>query len=130
MALDELRVTIAERLGYSYFWHDGLYACYMHHRTASVTATELSGRPDPDKTTVNMNGVPDWPADIAAAASLLQDADRRGWYVVLDNDAGYEGDAGAPTVWNCCMAGECCLESKTLAEAVSRAWLKAMEAQE
>ena len=73
---------------------------------------------------------PNWPADDAAAASLLQDADRRGWYVVLDNDAGYEGDEGDLLVWNCCIAAECCLEVKTPAEAISRAWLKAMEAQE
>ena len=126
LSLRELRIEIAERLGYSYFWYEGLYQCYMHHRTTPVAATELSGRPDGDKaTTVNMDDVPNWPAGIADADALLDDLDRRGAHYELASLAG-EGfqlaiitDAPMDEIWSFSARG------KTRPEAICRAWLKA-----
>lgn len=126
MSVEELRVEIAERV---YTRHDWQQTDVLANTVYCARCGMTAGKANPDVwgPYCDLDGQsPNWPNDIAAATDLLQDADRRGWYVVLDNDAGYEGDAGAPQVWNCYMHGEGSKENKTIAEAISRAWLRAV----
>jgi hypothetical protein len=126
MTLDELRVAIAERLGYKWRRVDDDFMAFVAPDGRAVLSNKSGVIADWKSGDVSW---PNWPTDDAAATDLLRDADRRGWYVFLDNDAGYEGDEGEPPIWNCCIAGGCCFGVKTLSEAVSRAWLKAMVAE-
>ena len=125
LSLRELRIEIAERLGYRYYWYDGLGECYLRDLGIQNTGAMITLARRPDDYPVNMEFVPNWPADIADADSLLDDLDRRGAHYELASLAG-EGfqlaiitDAPMDEIWSFSARG------KTRPEAIYRAWLKA-----
>ena len=128
LSLRELRIEIAERMGLDTrhappVWAEGPasdgfdgwggWLCPRCMAPVSSIGDELC--------------CPNWPENDAAALELFTTAAAGDWYVYLDNDAGYErrgARTGSPSFWNCCIGGACHLGAKTLAEAISRAWLK------
>jgi len=132
MDLNELRMAIAEARGYRYYWYSGLGECYLRDLGVQNTnaMTTLTGRPDG---LVNMEYVPDWPRDIAAAMGLVVDMPD---FILSRRTAGWEctgrlcwsGRAGFTHITArdgkpvcICAVGA----GDTPAEAISRAWLKA-----
>ena len=104
MTVGQLRVAIAERLGWS-----------------AGPATQWPRKVTPG------DGAPNWPADIADADALLDDLDRRGAHYELASLAGtgyqltivMDGPDGE--IWLIYGIGP------TRSEAICRAWLKATE---
>ena len=141
LTLEQLRVAIAERLGWRWMRRadDGL-AMLVPPGAYQLRSTK-DGKPwlvpstagaerykDWDAliwTGAISERLPNWPADIADADSLLDDLDRRGAHYELASLAG-EGfqlaiitDAPMDEIWSFSARG------KTRPEAICRAWLKA-----
>ena len=121
LTLDELRMAIAERLGYRYYWYE-FGECYLRDLGVQNTngMTTLTGRPGDYP--VNMEFVPDWPNDINEAWKLESRLDRAGQnaYILELLKPGAVGGSGERRMFDFVHA---------TAEERCRAWLKAMEAQ-
>ena len=123
MDLNELRMAIAERLGYRYYWYTFLNQCYLRDLGVQNTSGMTTFNARPAGIDINMEFVPDWPTEMAAADALLDDLDRRGWHYELASVNGYqlaiigdaEGGHGSWYGWGAIRP-----------EAISRAWLKAV----
>ena len=143
LSLRELRIEIAERLGWRWMRRAGDHLAMLVPPGAYQLGSTKDGKPwlvpstagaerYKDWDTLIWTGaiserLPNWPESDAAALELFTTAAAGDWYVYLDNDAGYErrgARTGSPSFWNCCIGGACHLGAKTLAEAISRAWLK------
>ena len=122
MTLDELRLAIAERLGYRYYWYDYLGECHLRDLGVQNTSGMTTFEKRPDNVPINLEYVPDWPRSVAAANMLLDDITRRGWY--------YEFASGKDQVHARIMTdAETMYKAvgETWVPAISRAWLKATE---
>jgi len=129
MSLGELRIKIAERMGYRYYWYDGLGECYLRDLGIQNTGAMITLTRRPDDYPVNMEFVPNWPADIAAADALLDDLESRSghWELASLSGGGYQLAViiDTPAEIRAFRA-----MGKTRSEAISRAWLKATAAAE
>jgi len=127
LSLRELRIEIAERLGYRYYWYDGLGECYLRDLGIQNTGAMITLARRPDDYPVNMEFVPNWPADIAAADALLDDLESRGatWGLESLARGGYQLFVFGRTrdVIASSAVG------KTRPGAICRAWLKATVAE-
>ena len=132
LTLEQLRVAIAERMGYRYYWYDGLGECYLRDLGIQNTGAMITLTRRPDDYPVNMEFVPNWPADIAAAFALV--AELKTHRLTLQELHTTPGH----TIWQVSftprdltvidgpLPGGCVFaDAETPAEAIARAWLRA-----
>ena len=128
MTKEELRFSIAERLGWMWVTDDiDVAPCLIEPGIKLPCQYRPCGRPE-SAGRYDLVGVPDWPADPAAADSLLDDLDRRGaHYELASLKGGYQlaiiTDAPMDEIWSFSARGQ------TRQEAICRAWLKATVAE-
>ena len=140
LTLEQLRVAIAERLGWRWMRRadDGLAmlvppGAYQLRSTKDdkpwLVPSTAGAERYKDWDTLIWTGaiserLPNWPADIAAADALLDDLDKRGAHYTLTNQPpGFQlvvSRGGARSPWFIGKGG-------ARPEAISRAWLKATE---
>jgi len=127
MTLDELRLAIAERLGYRYYWYDFLGECHLRDLGMQNTSGMTTFEKRPDNVPINTEFVPEWPTEMAAADELLDDLDKRGLsYSVHGSANEIECVVYGNDVWEYNSRAKSAT-GKIRPEAISRAWLKATE---
>jgi hypothetical protein len=130
MTVEELRIEIAERLGYVWAGVSDISTPFL------LTPEFIAGhdwwnkhwhqRERPEKTGPDtFLHCPDWPSNIASADTLLDSLDEKGLSYTMTNKA-----RGFQVVVSRGMAGSVWFigQGETRPEAISRAWLKTREA--
>jgi len=127
MDLNELRLAIAERLGWT-FWqrHVGGYSALApKDDSPSALWTQVNAENVGEFSGVDVP--PDWPRDIAAADELLDDLDKRGLsYTLTNKGLGFHVVVSRGMTGSIWSIGR----GEIRPEAIARAWLKARHGSE